>query len=276
LKKVPNKFVAKYMGMVANLDANVGRLMNHLDKRGLSKNTIVIFMNDNGGTIGVDTWNAGMRGCKLTVWQGGWRAMSFWRWPGKWRPHGVDTLAAHVDVLPTVCDVAGVTVPAGVRKQLEGVSLRPFLESKKSNRLDDDRIVIHHGGRWKHGTAALHKYCSASVSYKHYLLIRSQGCEVNNPEDACNILRQVANGTMRTQLYTDNPKFHFAATPPGRWSLFDLKQDVGCTKDLSAQQPGLVWTLSDAYEQWWDDVYPEMIREGGDGPVHVPPKGLNK
>ena len=74
---------ADYLGMVANLDYNLGRLMKHLRDRGQEENTIVIFMNDNGQTHGLDVYNAGMRGSKCTIWQGGSRAMSFWKWPAQ-------------------------------------------------------------------------------------------------------------------------------------------------------------------------------------------------
>ena len=60
--KQPN--VAKFFGMIANIDDNVGRLLDKLKEWGLEKNTLVIFMNDNGGTAGVPVFNAGMRGQK--------------------------------------------------------------------------------------------------------------------------------------------------------------------------------------------------------------------
>ncbi len=104
---------AKFLGMVANLDYNLGRLMAHLRERKLDENTILVFMNDNGETHGLDVYNAGMRGSKCTIWQGGYRAMSFWKWAGKWQPHEVQNLTAHLDVLPTLCDLAGVTLNVG-------------------------------------------------------------------------------------------------------------------------------------------------------------------
>ena len=122
---------ADYLGMVANLDYNLGRLMKHLHDRGQEENTIVIFMNDNGQTHGLDVYNAGMRGSKCTIWQGGSRAMSFWKWPAQWKPHEVRNLTAHLDVLPTLCDVAGANIPPDLGAQLEGYTLRPLLESSQ-------------------------------------------------------------------------------------------------------------------------------------------------
>src|SRR5206468_4092677 len=55
---------APFFGMIANLDENMGRLDAFLNETGLRDNTIVIFFNDNGGTSGVNLYNAGMRGRK--------------------------------------------------------------------------------------------------------------------------------------------------------------------------------------------------------------------
>ena len=98
---------ASYLGMITNIDRNMGRLMAFLEEKDLAKNSIVVFMNDNGVTEGLDIYNAGMRGCKCTIWEGGSRAMSFWRWPGHWKPHEVGNLTAHLDVFPTLCELAG-------------------------------------------------------------------------------------------------------------------------------------------------------------------------
>jgi len=80
--KVPPN-TAKFFGMVQNIDDNLGRLLAMLEVEKLDRETLVIFMNDNGGTGGVQVWNAGMRGAKNTPYLGGTRAMSFWRWPGR-------------------------------------------------------------------------------------------------------------------------------------------------------------------------------------------------
>ena len=60
-EKVPQPNVAKFFGMIANIDDNVGRLLARLREWGIDSDTLVIFMNDNGGTAGVNVYNAGMR-----------------------------------------------------------------------------------------------------------------------------------------------------------------------------------------------------------------------
>ena len=84
--QVADEKLANFFGMLANLDENIGRMTAHLEELGIADNTIVVFINDNGGTAGVDTYNAGMRGVKGTVWRGGTRAFCFWRWPEQWKP----------------------------------------------------------------------------------------------------------------------------------------------------------------------------------------------
>src|SRR5262249_3254742 len=78
--KVPDQ-VAKFYGMIENIDENVGGFLTFLQKQGLADNTLVIFMTDNGGTAGTAVFNAGMRGTKNTPYQGGTRVPSFWHWP---------------------------------------------------------------------------------------------------------------------------------------------------------------------------------------------------
>ncbi len=65
--------VARFFGMLANIDENMGRLDTFLAEQNLRDNTIVIYMTDNGGTVGVPVFNAGMRGRKMELYDGGHR-----------------------------------------------------------------------------------------------------------------------------------------------------------------------------------------------------------
>lgn len=260
---------ATYLGMVANIDFNVGRLLDFLRQRKLEDNTIIIFMNDNGQTIGLDVYNAGMRGCKCTIWEGGSRAMSLWRCPSRWKPHTVDKLTAHFDIFPTLCDLAGVSVPEKLQPQLEGFSLRPLLESAESVPWHEDRILFQHVARWPTGLAASHKYAMCAVRQGNHVLLRSHPCD--NPKctpqvkgNQCHALRRVETGATRAVYTKANAQFHWGVSTSDRWVLFDSKRDPECTQDLAAENPELASTLAAAYDQWWDDVYPVMVRAGGD------------
>ncbi len=65
------KDTENFFGMIHNIDQNVGRLLARLDELGIAENTLVVFMNDNGGTAGTKVFNAGMRAQKGSPFLGG-------------------------------------------------------------------------------------------------------------------------------------------------------------------------------------------------------------
>jgi len=272
---------ATYLAMIANIDFNVGRLLDFLKDRKLEENTILIFMNDNGITVGLDVYNANMRGCKCTAWEGGTRAMSFWRWPSKWKPHQVDNLTAHIDVLPTLCDLAGAKVPKELKAKLDGFNLRPLLESTEPVIWNNDRMLFHHVARWPSGLAASHKHAMCGVRQGNYLLLRSHSCDdpkCRKYSSQCTTLLRVRAGSKKA-IYTDeNAAIHWGVSPKGKWTLIDTKNDPACKNDLSEAKPQLVIKLAKAYDQWWDKTYPEMIAAGGDKgePILLPSRKSKK
>ena len=280
--KAPEEFVApfrgkvteeqaQYLGMVANLDYNIGRLMAFLKEKNLDENTVVVLISDNGQTYGLDVYNANMRGCKATVWEGGLRTFSYWRWTGHWPPHQVDNLSAHIDVLPTLCAVAGAKIPADLQPEIEGFNLLPVLESKDPIAWHDDRFLYHHVARWPGGMAADHKYAMAGARQGNYFLVRSRPCDNPNCEEAngqqCETLRSVEQGSKRANYTKENAQFHWGVTPPGRWALFDVKKDPGCQNDLAAAEPQRAASMAAAYDAWWDKTYPVMVKRGGDAEI---------
>ena len=265
LNKGLNKTHATYLAMIENIDENLGRLDAFLEQRDLDENTIVIFMNDNGVTEGLDVYNAGMRGCKATVWQGGTRALSFWKWPGQWKPQTVDRLTAHLDVLPTLCQLAGVEIPAELQAELQGFSLLPLLQGDRW--AHDDRYLFHNVGRWPAGMAAAHKHAMCAVRKGNYLLLRSAECghpDCELYQSQCTTMRAVRKGLTTTTYAYGTAQEHWGVTPLGQWMLVDVKKDPGCKTDLSADHPELVAELTAAYDHWWDEQYPIMIARGGD------------
>lgn len=263
---------AAYLGMIANIDANVGRLLTSLDENELGQNTIVIFVNDNGVTAGLDVYNAGMRGSKCSIWEGGSRAMSFWRWPGRWKPKRVDALTAHLDVLPTLCEITGVKISADLEQQLEGFSMVPLLETEEPISWHENRYLFQHVARWPSGLAAQHKYAMAGVRQGDYLLMRSRPCDDPACTAAvlgmqCQTLRGVERGNTSANYTRHNAQFHWAVTPPEQWVLIDTSADPGCCTDLGSLKPERVKAMAAAYDHWWDEVYPVMVARGGESPL---------
>jgi arylsulfatase A-like enzyme len=136
---------AGFYGMITNIDENVGRLMSRLKTLGLEENTILIFMTDNGtaaGFQGGKGFNAGMRGTKGSEYDGGHRVPCFLRWPARGLSGGknIGRLTAHIDLLPTLIEMCGLTRPAGVK--LDGVSLVPLLRGSEDQAVWPDRVLV--------------------------------------------------------------------------------------------------------------------------------------
>ncbi|MBN2449255.1 MAG: arylsulfatase [Lentisphaeria bacterium] len=168
---VPNEKTAKFLGMVTNIDTNVGSLFETLRTSGIEKDTLVVYMNDNGGTAGCGVFNAGMKGAKGSANNGGTRAMSLWHWPAALAPASIDALTAHIDLFPTFAELAGASLPAEAKRQIEGFSLLPLLQDPAAP-WHDQRALVTHVGRWKPGTPP-EKFGRCSVRRRQYLLVRS-------------------------------------------------------------------------------------------------------
>jgi arylsulfatase A-like enzyme len=170
--KVPDK-VAKFYGMIENIDENVGRLLAQLDEWDLTRDTLVVFLTDNGGTAGATIYNAAMRGSKNTPYQGGTRVPSFWRWPAGFKG-GVDcnALSAHIDILPTLAEICGIKLTGALKKQVEGRSLLPLLKNPKSEW--SNRVLVTHIGRWDRGDAANSKYAGCSIRDQRFTLVNNR------------------------------------------------------------------------------------------------------
>jgi arylsulfatase A-like enzyme len=123
--------------MIEEMDAGIGRIVAALRQRGLERNTLVVFMSDNGGynsypykgTRVAISSNGRLRGGKGQVYEGGHRVPAIAWWPGRIAAGRVThQTAVTMDLVPTALELAGVTPPAaGAPDRLDGVSLVPLL-----------------------------------------------------------------------------------------------------------------------------------------------------
>jgi len=136
-----NRNEAEYFANVTNLDLAVGRVVEALEDLGLAEDTVVLFTSDNGpemvnrhpqaqrsyGSAG------GLRGHKLQLWEGGIRVPLIVRWPGHVAPGSVSfTPVSGVDLLPTLCAIAGASVPGTLA--LNGANIAPVLAGDEIDR----------------------------------------------------------------------------------------------------------------------------------------------
>lgn len=222
----PNVANPNFYGMIANIDHNMGLLRDHLKKLGLTENTILIFMTDNGTAAGgkfkgLDSeptigFNAGMRGKKSSVYDGGHRVPFFVHWPkaGLVGGYDIDTLAAHIDVLPTLAELCGIK--ASQDYDLDGVSLAPLLYRSRKAWKRKHLVVQYLGGAY-----------ASSLPPK--------------PFEFTTIL------TERWRLVNS-----------GEEALFDIQADPAQRNNLAAKHPEVVDELRKLYGPFWARILPRL------------------
>lgn len=218
--------MASFYGMIANIDENISKLNEFLDAKRLSRDTLVVFMTDNGTAAGFqngrrqarnaqDTedaaqgwmgFNAGMRGTKGQQYEGGHRVPCFIRFPdGKFADKEYSSLSAHVDLLPTLADICGVDV--GKAKKLDGVNLMPLVRENKVNA--NRRLVVQ-----SHRVERPQQWTKSVVMTDQWRLVDGK-------------------------------------------ELYDIQKDPSQTSDLAAENSDIVKQLREHYEAWWKDCNPQ-------------------
>ncbi|MGW8178575.1 MAG: arylsulfatase, partial [bacterium] len=186
---------ARVYAMISNVDDNMGKLVAKLDSWGLRKDTILIFMTDNGQQQ--PRYSAGLRGLKASVFEGGIKVPFFVRWPSQLQPGKIDSISAHIDLAPTILEACGIPKPDDVT--FDGLSLIPLWKGKKSPWPNRNLFFQAHRG----DVPELGRACA--VRSQRYKLIQPKGWESGpGPE---------------------NPD----------WMLFDLVRDPGEQSDISSK-----------------------------------------
>ncbi|HEX6446403.1 MAG TPA: sulfatase [Streptosporangiales bacterium] len=125
-----------YAAMVENLDSNVGRLLDALERTGRAEDTIVVFTSDNGGLStaeGSPTCNRPLAEGKGWMYDGGVREPLLVRWPGVVAPGSRCAVPVTTpDLYPTLLQAAGL--PSLPRQHVDGVSLVPALRGQALDR----------------------------------------------------------------------------------------------------------------------------------------------
>jgi arylsulfatase len=196
--RVPD-LTAKFFGMIENIDTNFGRLLERLDEWDIAHRTLVIFLTDNGGTVGTGIFNAGMRAGKGTPYQGATRVPSLWRWPDAFKG-GVDcpALTAHMDIMPTLLGVANVRPSSRVQRQMEGRDLLPLL--REPALAWPERTLVTHVGRWPSGEHASAKYSGCSIQNSRFTLVNNRELYdlTTDPGESRNVMAE--HGDVVTEL----------------------------------------------------------------------------
>ena len=210
---------ARFYGMIDHLDGRFGGLDRTLHELGLSDNTVLIFMTDNGSSVPMtdkkglpqDGFNAGLRGGKGSPYEGGHRVPSFWRWPAggiggsREKARDIDALTANIDFMPTLMELTQTPRRAGYG--FDGHSLAQLLRNPDAP-APAARSVVTESQR----VLQPMKWRKSCVMTDRWRLIYGQ-------------------------------------------ELYDMQADPGQHHDVAAQHPDVVAALRRDYEAWFDRVY---------------------
>ena len=236
---------ARTYGMVANVDANIGRLLAKLKELGIEDNTIVVFMSDNGprtkrtkNDLYPDRYSMNLRGTKTSVYENGIRAPFFIKWPAK-IPQGVKftNLAAHIDVMPTLLEACSVPVPKDLK--LDGLSLMPLLTSKVKILPEREIFIQGHAG-------------SEPFKYFHFT-VRGQRYKLISPTDD-------PYGDISRPTEADVKKMI------SNLELYDIEKDSSEINNIAKQHPEIVKSMLTKYENWFDQAIKDR---GPDWPQRI-------
>jgi len=229
-----------YFGMIENIDDNVGLLMEKLDAWGMTENTILIFMSDNGRTKFPtdpkgEIYNAGMKGLKKSPHQGGTRVPFVMRWTGHIKAGTkINNLFCHYDLLPTFADVSGIDITD--IPNLDGESFLPYVTGEKTDVQERYRFV--HSGKWGGNPIQYINY----EGKKKFIGTEESSNPQNNKHEG---------SAVRTQQY------RFVNDT----ELYDIRKDPGETNNIIEQHPELVAKLRKKYNEWWNSMMPFLINE---------------
>ena len=255
---------AMYAAQIERLDENIGRVTEHLKKKELLDNTLILIMSDNGcsGELGFygmnwpqyqisnyEEWrtrggwsisqgqcwaslsNTPLRKYKIFVHEGGIGSPFIAHWPkGISEPGRIcsDQTFHLIDIMPTLCDVAGAVYPeerSGQRTTpVQGISMVPWLTD--SGKAEEARTLY-----WQHEV-------NAAIRQGNWKLVTS-----------------------------DDRK-------PDSWELYDLTEDRSESDDLSGDQPQRVEQMKAQWREWAEnsDVLPWPEERGGMERIPWPPK----
>jgi arylsulfatase A-like enzyme len=206
-----------YAGMLAAMDEAVGEVASALDRKGIRKDTLIVFSSDNGGPApGRVTSNGPLRGQKATLYEGGVRVPAFASWEGRIKPGTVVNAPLHiVDWYPTMLALAGVSPEPG--PALDGRDAWPAIA--RGEKSPHDEILLNAAP----GAGAIRV-----GDYK--LIVRAPGTPAGS------------------DVEPDEGAAPKKARAKESIELFNLAEDPNERRDLSAEAPGKVAELRARYE----------------------------
>ena len=166
MSKGDKEAARKVYGMVTNIDDNIKRLFDTLDKLKITKETIVIFLTDNGPKH--YRYTAGLRGKKSKVYRGGIQTPMLFKYPKKYKKtKDITENVVHMDLFPTIAELCNVPLPKD--RIIDGRSFTQLLNKKNETAWEDQPMFWY----WTRKYPEL--YNNISLQHKGYKLVGYAG-----------------------------------------------------------------------------------------------------
>ena len=241
--------LATYAGMMEQLDANVGRLLDAIDALRLAQDTVVIFMSDNGawlecsrlGRMDDAEWAlrnpGGLRGNKGTNWENGVRSPMFVRWKGTFAPGVRYQLTSIEDLFPTIAGLTRTPVDAAA---IDGLDLSPLL---RENLADWSHKPVYIA-QWNPELPEALRNVKEDPNTHHIAL---------TPE----VKRAIRFEDQRLCIRTDRYKLvlnQSGGTSTDGREIYDVRQDPREERNLAANQPERVREMTESLRAWYESI----------------------
>lgn len=235
-KGIASDHVARYYAMVEWFDETCGQLLDKLEEKGLTENTLVVYVADNGWIQDADSQGFAPKS-KQSANEGGTRQPTMYSWPGTIKAGDrKEQLGSSIDIMPTALAAAGVEIP----ETLPGINLLPILKSGEPS----PRQEVF-GETFAHDVA-----------------------DIDDPE-ATLLYRWIVDGKWKLLLTYDGKLGRYARDHPRtekRPQLFDLLADPHEEKNLASENPEVVARLAARLQEWWPVTKRQVITEWTDAP----------
>ncbi len=231
-----------YADVISELDASIGRVLDKLKELSLDERTMIIFTSDNGPWFGGST--GGLRGMKGKTWEGGLRVPMIARMPGSISKGIVsDAPTASIDILPTICGLAGVAPPKD--RVIDGRDIMPLFRGSGAPSPHDAifgmqgaALATIRAGKWK-----LHVLNPGPLMFSN--LSADERANWVDPRGSDGVVMLAPLEQYKPTQYPglitgDNPK---------AMMLFDLAADRGEQHDVADKHPGVVARLLAAFNK---------------------------
>ena len=256
---------AIYTATIDNTDRAIKRLLAKLEEVDSPEGTVIVFASDNGSYRAER--NGKLRQSKGSNFEGGIRVPGIFYWPGRIMKGLVEKEpAGMVDLLPTVCGLAGIDKPAGVH--LDGSDLTPLLTGRRDEFARHQPLFFMLPTSYPTATVREGKF--ALVGYRDYELPRNVEAMNDLMNQVEEILKkenspELRDGDFRSKMYNakfankeaerlrieflKHNRFQEAWIPTiksggyKKFELYDLEKDLAQKTDVSAQHPNLVSRL---------------------------------